>query len=38
MLMKDSSAVSNQWSMPVNLWVSAILLDLWFTLCKVKRH
>ena len=38
MLMKDSTAVSNQWCMPVNLLGGAILFDPWFTQCKVKGH
>ena len=38
MLMKDSSAVSNQWCMSVNLLGGAILFDLWFTQYKVKGH
>ena len=38
MLMKDSIAVSNRWSMPVNLWVGANMFDLWFTQYKVKGH
>ena len=32
------TAVSNQWSMPVNLWGGSILFDLWFTQYKVKGH
>ena len=38
MLLKQSTAVSNQWSMPVNLWGGANLFDLWFTHYKVKGH
>ena len=38
MLMKDSSAVSNQWGMPVNFLGSAILFDAWFTQYKVIGH
>ena len=38
MLMKDSTAVSNQWCMPVNLLGGAILFDPWFTQYKVKGH
>ena len=33
--MKDSTAVSNQWCMPVNLLGGAILFDPWFTQYKV---
>ena len=38
MLMKDSTAVSNQWCMPVNLLGGAILFDPWFTQFKVEGH
>ena len=42
MLMKDSTAVSNQWSMLVNLLGDAILFDPWFTqykyIKKLKQH
>ena len=38
MLMKDSTAISNQWCMPVNFFVGAILFDPWFTQYKVKGH
>ena len=38
MLMKDSTAVSNQWCMPVNLLGGAILFDPWFTQYKAKGH
>ena len=38
MLMKNSTAVSNQLSMPVNHWGGANLFDLWFTQYKVKGH
>ena len=36
--MKDSTAVSNQRSMPVDLWGGANLFDLLFTQYKVKGH
>ena len=36
--MRDSTTVSNQWYMLVNLWGGAILFDLWFTQYKVKGH
>ena len=36
--MKGSSAVSNQWCMPVNLKSGAILFNPWFTQYKVKGH
>ena len=36
MLMKDSTAVSNQWCMPVNFLGGAIIFDPWFTEYKVK--
>ena len=36
MLVKDSTAVSNQWCMPVNLLGGAILFDPWFTQYKSK--
>ena len=35
MLKEDSSAVSNQWGMPVNFLGSAILFDPWSTQYKV---
>ena len=38
MLMKDSTAVIDQWCMPVNLLGGAILFDLWFTHYKVKGY
>ena len=38
MLMKDSTAVSNQWCMPVNLLGGAILFDPWFTHFNVKGY
>ena len=38
MLMKDSTAVSSQWCMPVNFLGGAILFDSWFSQCKVKGH
>ena len=38
MLMKDSTAVSNQWCMPVNLLGGATLFDPCFTQYKVKGH
>ena len=38
MLMKDSTAVSNQWCMPVNLLGGAIFFAPWFTQYKVKGH
>ena len=38
MAMKDSTAVSNQWCMPVNLFGGAILFDPCFTQYKVKCH
>ena len=36
--MKDSTAVSNQWCMPVNFLGDAILFDPWSTQYKVKDH
>ena len=36
--MKYSTAVINQWCMPVNFLGGAILFDPWFTLYKVKGH
>ena len=38
MLMKDSTAVSNQWCMPINFLGGAILFDLWFTQYKVRKR
>ena len=38
MLMKDSTAVSNQWCMPVNFLGGATLFDPWFTQYMVKGH
>ena len=38
MLMKDSTAVNNQWCKLVNLLGGAILFDPWFTQYKVKDH
>ena len=38
MLMKDSTAVSNQWCMPVILLGGATLFDPWFTQYMVKGH
>ena len=36
MLMKDSTAVSNEWCMSVNFLGGAILINPWFS--KVKCH
>ena len=36
--MKDSTAVSNQWSLPVNLWGGVILFDPWVMQYKSKGH
>ena len=38
MLMKDFTAVSNQWCMSVILLGGATLFDPWFTQYKVKGH
>ena len=38
MLMKDCTAVRNQWCMPVNFLGGAILFDPWFTQYNVKGH
>ena len=38
MLMKDSTDVSNQCCMPVNVLGGAILFDPWFTKYMVKGH
>ena len=38
MLMKNSTAVRNQWFMSVNFLGGAIELDFWFTQYKVKGH
>ena len=38
MLMKDSTAVSNQWYMLVNFLGGAILFDPWFIQYKNKGH
>ena len=38
MLMKDSTAVSNKWCMPINFLCGAVLFDPWFTQNKVKGH
>ena len=38
MLMKDSTAVSHQWYMPVIFLGGVILFDPWFTQYKAKGH
>ena len=38
MLMKEYTALSNQWYMPINLLGDATLFDPWFTQYKVKGH
>ena len=38
MLMKDFTAVSSQWCMPVNLLGGTILFDTWFIQYKVKGY
>ena len=36
--MKNSTAASNEWWVPVNFLDGAILFDPWFTQYKVKGH
>ena len=38
MLMKDSTAVRNQWLMPVNLRGGNILFDLWSNVIKAEPY